>query len=61
MEENKTAIKSVSEEVDENIGRLNQSVEQLAETEDEDCGLEPEEVGSWVREIGRAIFAIIRP
>lgn len=61
MEGNKTPNQNMSDEVNESIGRLKQSVEQLAESGEDDCELEPEEVGSWVKEIGRAIFAIIRP
>ena len=48
------------EEVVKQIGALGQQVEELEHVEHE-IGPEPEEVGSWITVIGKALLAIFKP
>ena len=51
---------TTGEEVVKQIGVLGERVEELKQIKHE-IGIEPEDVGSWITVIGKALLAIFKP
>lgn len=59
MSENEPKLERESKDIAQNIGILKERTKELVKDKS-NCEVDPEEVGSWITAIGKAIVAIIK-